>query len=141
MENKKRRKILFVGIDVSNENIEKLNLNKKYFEKKKIKKEYHITLCFSPNYEQIKIYEKYLYEKLNINIIGCGYSDDSIAVHIGSIKTENNNEDVIHFQGEKPLHLTIALSPNTKPIDSYKAILEGTYESMNITINGYINFF
>ena len=139
--NKKNKKILYIGVVVSNEDIEKLNLNKKYFEGKNIKKEYHITLCFSPKHEQIKMYEKYSQEKLNINIIGCGYSDDSVSVHIGSIKTEINNEDVVHFQGEKPLHITIALSSNIKPVDSYKSILEGTYENLNTTINGFIKFF
>lgn len=117
------KKVLYVGITIPNDKIMLLPLKQEFLENKNLNKEFHVTLVFKPKEEHLAYYAEFLGKEVEVTIDGCGYTENAVSLLVDSLQTMEGIS-ISHFQGEKPLHITVSLKEGVKPVDSYHAIEE-----------------
>lgn len=126
------KKVLYVGITIPNDKIMLLPLKQEFLENKILNKEFHVTLVFKPKEEHLAYYNEFLGKEVEVTINGCGYTENAVSLLVNSLQTiatdGGSGINISHFQGEKPLHITVALKEGVKPVDSYHAIEENLFK-------------
>lgn len=142
----KKKKVIYIGVTIPEDKIMALPFDKSYFENKTLNKEFHTTLAFAPKEEQLNYYEEFRGKNMNISIVGCGYTGHAVCLLVDSVKTisdgSSESQELKHFQSPKPLHITVALDSQTKPVNSYLAINENLiYWSEPVTLIGTLKYY
>jgi hypothetical protein len=133
---------IYIGIDIPDEIMNTIPFNYiSFFRNKKINNEFHITLKFKPTNKDLTILPE---EGIlcNVYIDGIGYSSNSICIKVDKILSIDNII-IPSFQIEGiPLHITIALSDSTKPVNSYLSLSE-LYQKFDeqLILSGNIKYY
>ena len=114
------RRPLFIEVSLDLDLIEVLQVRRDYLNGKIVNSAFHITLVYNPEGMHIESLRRFEGKKVQATIIGCAYSINAVALHVGSVVC--GGQEVPHFQSPKPLHITIARANHIRPCDTFNVI-------------------